>query len=165
MNPFENPALWVIFGLVALAIAVRWFFDKRRNRKPDTKYTGWQDNPKSNRNTWARGVPETDSPIEERLLEAMRALDGLPEPQLQFEIHRNGRRFTIPDMAYPEQKIAIFCDSKKFHAEIGQLIDDAHKRNYLSMNGWVVLVYWGPEINRDAQACAMSIRDAYRLNA
>ena len=48
--------------------------------------------------------------------------------------------------------------------EIGQLIDDARKRNILSMHGWIVLVYWGPDIHRDPLTCARNIREAYDLS-
>ena len=155
--PSSSPALW---GVLALVVILFLWLAKPRRRK---KYTGWEANPATNRNPWAKSVPETDSPIEEKLLVAMRRTSGLPEPVLQHELRHDGRVLTIPDMAYPDRRIAVFCDSKAFHAEIGQLIDDARKRNILSLNGWVVLVFWGPEIYRDAYACARTILEAYDL--
>lgn len=155
-----TPVVWFLlgFGCFVLLWAARLVNGRRK-----TQWDGWHDNPTSNRNAWAKSAPETDSPIEEKLLAAMRALRELPEPVLQYEIRSEGRRLTVPDFAYPDQRILIFVDSKKFHAEIGQLIDDAHKRNALAMHGYIVLVYWGPEIYRDAAGCARNILEAYRL--
>ena len=159
IESMANSSLFLPLVLIGTAFFI-WILLPKRQRK----YTGWSSNPATNRNAWARSAPETDSPIEEKLLTAMRQTTGLPEPVLQFELKFEGSVFTVPDMAYPDNQIAVFCDSKAFHAEIGQLIDDARKRNILSMHGWIVLVYWGPDIHRDPLTCARNIREAYDLS-
>lgn len=155
---------WV-WGVLALLGAVMiWLRSRRRRRtqRPSTsRWNGWQEHPESKRNAWAESIPETDSPIEEMLLQAIRQIPDLPEPQLQLEIREGERLLTTADMAYPDQKIAIYVDSRQFHANIGQLIEDARKRNRLSIFGWTVLVYWGPQIHRYANGCAKEIREAY----
>jgi hypothetical protein len=104
----------------------------------------------------------TQSPIESRLLQAMREVGGLPEPEKQFEIYDDrGRLVTVPDFAYPEKKIAIFCDGYQYHSPPEVLEADSWKRNYLEKEHWYVLVYWGRTINRAADRCARQIAEVY----
>ncbi len=103
------------------------------------------------------GTPGPQSPIEWRLLEAIRALGDVPEPVPQFEVRDGERLVTVPDFAYPEEQIAIFCDGFAFHGTSETLEMDARKRNFLQSRGWVVLTYWGATILRDAAACAREV--------
>lgn len=156
--------IWWIWGVLALlgALAIWMRIRRRRRHRPsEPRWNGWVEGPVSRRNQWAENQPETESPIEEMLLQAIRRLEDLPEPRLQLDILDGDQLLTTPDLAYPEQRIAIFCDSRRYHANIGQLIEDARKRNRLSIFGWTVLVYWGPQINRYANGCAKEIREAY----
>jgi len=104
------------------------------------------------------GTPGPQSPIESLLLDALRRQPGCPEPEAQYEIHRDGRLFTVPDFAFPTVKIAIFCDGYAYHGNKDTLALDAKKRNWMQSQGWIVLTYWGRAITRDADACALEIR-------
>ncbi|HWP37890.1 MAG TPA: DEAD/DEAH box helicase [Gemmatimonadales bacterium] len=101
------------------------------------------------------------SPIEEKLLAAIRALDGLPEPAPQYEIRDGDRLVTVADFAYPDAKIAIFCDGFAFHGNPETLELDARKRNWLQGKGWLVLTYWGRTILRSPDRCAQEIAQVH----
>ena len=103
------------------------------------------------------GQKGPQSPIEEMLLAAMRRRSGMPEPVAQFEILVDNRLLTVPDFAYPDQKIAVFCDGFAFHGNVDTLELDSFKRNKLQELGWTVLTYWGRTINRAADKCAAEI--------
>lgn len=110
-------------------------------------------------------APRPESVIEERLLEALRTLTGLPAPTLQYEFRdeRNGNRLvTVADFAYPDAKIAIFCDGFQFHGNAQAAEGDAKKRNWLQGRKWAVLTYWGRTIHSDPQACAEEVRRLYQ---
>jgi hypothetical protein len=106
--------------------------------------------------------PGPQSPIEATLLEALRSVAGLPIPTMQYEVRDGDRVVTVPDFAYPEARIAVFCDGFAFHGNQDTLELDAKKRNWLQRNGWLVLTYWGRSIQRAAERCACEIADVYR---
>ncbi len=105
------------------------------------------------------------SPIEQRLLDALRSIPDLPPPVSQMEIRNGEQLVTIADFAYPNANIAVFCDGFAFHGNPHTLELDAQKRNWLQSKqggGWVVLTYWGKTIMRDPEACAREVADLYR---
>lgn len=103
-----------------------------------------------------------ESPIEKRLLMAMKATQGLPEPKAQHEVKNDaGVLVTIPDFAYPDLKIAIYCDGFAFHGTVEALELDADKRNFLQADGWAVLTFWGRTINRQPEKCAKQVLGLY----
>ncbi len=102
------------------------------------------------------------SPIEAHLLEALLAVPELPTPAAQFEVRDGDRLVTVPDFAFPDVRVAIFCDGYAFHGNPDTLELDARKRNWLQQQGWIVLTYWGRTILRDASACASEIASLYR---
>jgi very-short-patch-repair endonuclease len=104
----------------------------------------------------------TQSPIEATLLTALQAMSGLPAPVIQQEVRDGDRVVTVPDFAYPDARLAVFCDGFAFHGNRDTLELDARKRNWLQGNGWVVLTYWGRTIQRFPEACAREIAEVYR---
>ncbi len=113
------------------------------------------------RNREVGGTPE--SPIEVALLEAMRAFPGLPEPVAQFEVREEDRLVTVPDFAYPDEKIAIFCDGYQYHGDRDTLESDSSKRNYLQTQAWTVLVYWGRQILKNPDRVVREIAAIYQI--
>jgi hypothetical protein len=107
---------------------------------------------------------QIDSPIELALLEAIREGARLPEPVAQHEVNLDseGTR-TIPDFAYPDRKIAIYCDGFAYHGTRDALESDARKRNALQSMGWVVLGFWGRQILRNPAACERQIWHCYEF--
>ena len=109
----------------------------------------------------APGQSGPQSPIEERLFQALQNLDGVPLPQPQYEIRNGDVLITVPDFAYPDLKIAIFCDGYAFHGNSETLELDARKRNWLQREGWAVLTFWGKTINHNSDVCAREIQEVY----
>lgn len=103
-------------------------------------------------------VPTSGTPIENHLLSAIRAKGRLPEPVAQHEVRGDdGVLITVPDFAYLDERIAIYCDGFAYHGNVEQLSSDARKRNYLQSKGWVVLTFWGRQILRDPDSCESQI--------
>lgn len=102
-----------------------------------------------------------ESPLELRLLKAIRAA-GLPEPVKQHEVYDSrGRLLTRADFAYVTPKrILIYADGLEFHSAIRQRIHDTRQSNQLQTEGWQVLRFLGPQVYRGADRCAADIRAA-----
>jgi very-short-patch-repair endonuclease len=100
------------------------------------------------------GTPE--SPIEEMLASAIRTrVVGSHILVLQHRIKdENGKIVSRADMAFPTEKLAIFCDGARFHLERNQWQRDLRQRRELTRLGWRFLAYSGSEIMRDVQQCA-----------
>lgn len=69
---------------------------------------------------------------------------------------------TVPDFAWEDAKLAVYCDGFGVHGNAEKLDLDAAKRNSLQGRGWIVLTYWGRTILKNADACAQQIADIYR---
>jgi hypothetical protein len=100
--------------------------------------------------------------IEEPLAAELAAIGDLPAGQREFEYRRDGAVFTVPDFAWPEAKLAVYCDSFAFHADQEALVRDAEKRNTMQREGWTVLTYWGRTLLRRPRECAREIAEVYR---
>ncbi|MGH8543797.1 MAG: endonuclease domain-containing protein [Gammaproteobacteria bacterium] len=88
----------------------------------------------------------------------------MPEPTPQYEIpDQNGKQLTVPDFAYPDQRIAIYCDGFAYHGNRETLESDARKRNILQSMGWAVLTFWGRQILRNPEACESQIWQCYQF--
>lgn len=108
----------------------------------------------------------TESPIEQALETAMRVDGRIPMPVSQHAVHHeDGTVLTIPDFAYPDRRIAIYCDGFAFHGNLSTLSGDARKRNRLQALGWLVLTFWGRQILRDPLRCVDEIRAALNHRA
>ncbi len=97
--------------------------------------------------------------IEEPLGCALSRIEGLPEPNRELEIKDGDRLVTVPDFAWEDRKVAVYCDGFAVHGNVDVLALDAAKRNWLQARGWVVLTYWGRTILRDPDGCARQIAD------
>ncbi len=95
--------------------------------------------------------------IEEVLLDALRRL-GVPEPARDHEVRsEQGSLVTVPDFAWPEARLAVYCDGYQYHGNRETLELDAMKRNFLQRQGWVVLAYWGRMILANPDRCAAEV--------
>ncbi len=106
------------------------------------------------------GLEGPQSPIEVKLLEAMRKIPELSQVLLQESVTDplSNTVITIPDFIFRDEKIAIFCDGYAYHGDKDTLELDARKRNRLQELGWVVFTYWGRLLYRDPQYCAVQIK-------
>ncbi|MEU8202922.1 DEAD/DEAH box helicase [Streptosporangium sp. NPDC049046] len=102
------------------------------------------------------------SAIERRLAIALMTA-GVPRGHAQYEwgdrgsTDGNPRPVTVADFAWPDQRVAVFCDGWKHHHSPERQAADRAKRSAMEAAGWTVLSFWGGEIVRDAQRCATAI--------
>jgi DNA mismatch endonuclease, patch repair protein len=86
-----------------------------------------------------------------------------------------------PDIAFMKKKIAIFCDSEFWHAkELKKTLDsiktnrsfwteklkrnkkrDAFVNEKLIERGWIVLRFWGQDLNNRLDDCVQAILNSY----
>jgi len=99
--------------------------------------------------------------IEEPLKEALERAQGLPPGSRDLEIRDGDRLVTVPDFAWEDVKLAVYCDGFVVHGNRETLELDAGKRNWLQSRGWVVLTYWGRTVLKDPDACARQIAEVY----
>jgi very-short-patch-repair endonuclease len=69
----------------------------------------------------------------------------------------SGALVTVPDFAWPERRVAVYCDGCQFHGDRDTLELDASKRNFLASRGWTVLTYWGRQILAPPDRCAEQV--------
>ncbi|MGQ0669707.1 MAG: Zn-binding domain-containing protein [Actinomycetota bacterium] len=101
--------------------------------------------------------------IEDVLLQALRRFDDVPEPERELEVKTEaGVLVTVPDFAWPDRKVAVFCDGYQFHGDRDTLELDAAKRNFLQQHSWSVLTYWGRQILNHPDRCARQVMDTWR---
>lgn len=114
------------------------------------------------------GLPR--SPIERRLALALMEVEA-PRGHTQFPWGDGGssdgtaRPVTIADFAWPERKVAVFCDGWEHHNSEEAKASDKVKRDALRSDGWTVLSFWGGQIVRDAEKCANEVLKALLVNA
>jgi hypothetical protein len=109
------------------------------------------------------GLPR--SPIERRLALALIEASA-PRGYAQYAWGDRGstdgtpRPITIADFAWPDHKVALFCDGWQHHHTPEQQAEDKTKRDAMQADGWVVLSFWGGQIVRDVNACVATIMRA-----
>ncbi len=115
-------------------------------------------------------------------MQAVKSKDSKIEVLLRHELWKRGLKyrknvktvFGHPDIAFIGKKVAVFCDSEFWHgydwdkrksdiksnqefwtSKIERnMARDEEVNNYLTSNGWVVLRFWGKQIQKDAAGCA-----------
>lgn len=82
---------------------------------------------------------------------------GLPLPVSEYPIPwTTARRF---DDAYPEQRIAIEWDSRRFHGQMSSFEADRVRDRDAAVHGWVVLRYTWVDVNRHPERVVSALRD------
>ncbi len=74
--------------------------------------------------------------METRVLQVLRR-HGLPTPELQYEIAREGIVLECADAAYPQWRLAIEYDSDEFHLGVHRRRRDSDRRNDLIGVDWI----------------------------
>ncbi|MFI7131328.1 DEAD/DEAH box helicase [Nonomuraea sp. NPDC050153] len=104
------------------------------------------------------------SAIERQLAIALMTL-GIPRGHAQYSWGDRGssdgmpRPVTVADFAWPQHKVAVFCDGWKHHHSAERQASDRVKREAMRADGWTVISFWGGEIVRDVRGCAIKIAD------
>jgi very-short-patch-repair endonuclease len=139
-------------GLVSLP-RLRWRFEELgRMGRPGTKTMRALID--------ARGPagPVPDSVFERRLLRVLRRA-GLPEPSMHHEIRRAGRLMGVVDYAYPEVRLAIEADGRRWHSGRIRFQRDRVRLNRMTLLGWrVIHVTWEDLVERPGTVTEMITR-------
>ena len=109
-----------------------------------------------------------ESEIETHLLRALYpelGPDAQKEIQAQYMIDYYDMPVTLPDFAFPDAKIAIYCDGYEFHSEREAFQKDRHQSRDLQLQGWCVLRFAGREILNETDAVVRTIEQAIRQKA
>ena len=80
---------------------------------------------------------------------------GLDRPAMEYRICGSGGEFVAQvDLAYPECRVAIELDSKRWHLNSVSFERDPRRRNALTVVGWTVLTFtWSDYTKRPGQVC------------
>ena len=89
-------------------------------------------------------------PSEQKEIEAQHLIDYYDMP------------VTLPDFAFPDAKIAIYCDGYEFHSERDAFQKDRQQSRELQLQGWCVLRFAGREILNETDAVVRTIEQAIR---
>ena len=92
-------------------------------------------------------------PSEQKEIEAQHLIDYYDMP------------VTLPDFAFPDAKIAIYCDGYEHHWKRGPFQKDRHQSRELQLQGWCVLRFGGWEILNETDVVVRTIEQAIRRKA
>jgi DNA mismatch endonuclease (patch repair protein) len=117
-------------------------------RMLDGLRTMWE-NPELNRQfRLGRVYPKKDTSIERAMQ------DELTRRDIPFVKHLPILNRCQADVAFPDQKLAVFCDGDYWHNRPDIRSKDITQEMVLRANGWRVLRFWEHEINASPAACA-----------
>jgi predicted transcriptional regulator of viral defense system len=100
---------------------------------------------------------ETD--FEDRALQVVRSI-GLPEPELQYEV-RDGDFVAYLDLAWPDIKWLVECDSLAFHSGKGPHEWDRQRRRRLKRLGWDPVEVTFDDVTKRCEATGRELRQLY----
>ena len=105
----------------------------------------------------ARIGPDHPGSVLERRGRQLIAEAGLPAPRSEYPIPwTTSRRF---DDAYPNQKIAIEWDSRRFHGQLSSFEADRVRDRDAAVHGWVVLRYTWDDVTRSPERVVSALRE------
>jgi predicted transcriptional regulator of viral defense system len=105
------------------------------------------------RATIADGPAPTRSDHEDLVLDLIDRA-GIARPELNAWLHLDGRHIS-PDMLWRAQRVAIECDSRRWHSDPLTRQDDADKQAILEAHGYRVLrITWRQAVGRPRQTVA-----------
>lgn len=94
--------------------------------------------------------------------------DVLLNESLRFEynvLDADGKFITRVDLAFPEHRLAIECDSVKFHLNRDSFVRDRRRQNRLTNASWTVLNFtWWDFVDKPSELVA-TVRQALRVNS
>ena len=107
-----------------------------------------------------------ESEIEKHLLHALYPTLG-PDYQedlrTQYKIdYYQDLPVTLPDFAFPEAKIAIYCDGYEHHSDSDSFQKDRQQSRELQLQGWTILRFAGSEILNNTDTVVFTIQRAIK---
>lgn len=100
----------------------------------------------------------SDSAPETKLRLALECA-GLPEPKLNMPTELLAGVVRQPDLAYPEQKVAVEYDGEG-HSEAAQIVRDIAREEDFSRAGWTLIRISKRHMENDARAAVAKVRSA-----
>ena len=110
-------------------------------------------------------LAQCESPIERELLNQLYpqlSTSRARELRAQYKIDDyDDMPLTIPDFAFPDMRIAIYCDGFTLRKDDREKFRrDRSQSRELQLRGWIVLRFTGSEINRDSEMVIDTIERA-----
>jgi G:T-mismatch repair DNA endonuclease (very short patch repair protein) len=97
--------------------------------------------------------PKRDTSIEIALQDALRALG------LEFLSHASVCGICIPDIVFPEHKVAVFADGDYWHSLPAAVKRDKAQNSALPRQGWLPIRVRESSIKRNVAGCATEIQN------
>ena len=96
----------------------------------------------------------------ERLLLRVLRRGGLPRPRLQYPFPGRLPGEGRVDAAYPEAKLVIEADSRRWHTRRTDFAVDRHRDNEATLAGWRTLRFTWTDLTKEPAAVVVAIRAA-----
>ena len=88
---------------------------------------------------------------------------GLSRPVMEYPIHTPSGRFVAQvDLAYPDRRVAIELDSRRWHLNRVSFDRDPERRNRLTIVGWTVLNFTWSHYTNDPRSLCSTVAAACR---
>ena len=110
-----------------------------------------------------RGRASTESPLEDDLVRLLRR-HGLPDPVRQHVVVLGDGRKVRIDLAYPELRLGIEADGRRWHSGRADFESDRARGNQLATQGWTILRFGPHAIRRRGDAVVAEVRAVRRLS-
>lgn len=90
---------------------------------------------------------------------------GLRRPVMEYRVHNPGGGFVAQvDLAYPDCRVAIELDSRRWHLNRVSFDKDPERRNRLTILGWTVLNFTWTHYVQDPRTLCATVKAACRQN-
>jgi hypothetical protein len=81
----------------------------------------------------------------------------------EYEILQNGRFLARADIAFPEHRLAIECDSKRWHLNGHAFEADRTRQNRVTISGWTVLQFTWDTYTKSPMTIVNDVYNALKL--
>jgi hypothetical protein len=85
---------------------------------------------------------------------------GLPEPELNFRVVRDGRPVAMVDLAYPARRVAIEYLGDIHRTDRAVYREDIARRERLTECGWTVVFLTADDLAGPVPRCVLAVRRA-----
>jgi very-short-patch-repair endonuclease len=106
----------------------------------------------------------TESPLERDFLNLMRR-SGLPLPQTQQIIDRDGAFVARVDFLWPDHGLVVEVDGHEYHSTRDQRSSDSSRQNRLTALGYTVLRFTSDQVRSAGLEIVTTVRQALGINS
>lgn len=110
------------------------------------------------------GYVPPESVLERRLLKALTG-EGLPAPVRQYALPWREKARERVDLAYPEQKVIVEGDGRRWHSRMDQMAADRRRDREALNRGWRPYRFVWEEISRQPEMVRLTLIEALDLAA